>query len=57
MWKADMLDKMEEIDSLQTREKQSNSLRSELYARVEQLQSEVESTRAEAEMLVSCTSR
>jgi len=52
-----MLDKMEEIDSLQTREKQSNSLRSELYARVEQLQSEVESTRAEAEMLVSCTSR
>lgn len=56
-WKAEMLDKVAEVDSLQTREKQSNSLRSELSARVEQLQAEVESTRAEAEMLVSCTTR
>ncbi|KAK1739265.1 hypothetical protein QTG54_009808 [Skeletonema marinoi] len=56
-WKADMLDKAAEIESLQTHEKQSNSLRSELSARVEELQSEVESTRAEAEMLVSCTTR
>jgi predicted nucleic acid-binding Zn-ribbon protein len=56
-WKADMLDKVAEIESLQTREKQSNSLTSELSGRVEQLQSEIESTRAEAEMLVSCTSR
>lgn len=52
-----MLDKAAEIESLQTHEKQSNSLRSELSARVEELQSEVESTRAEAEMLVSCTTR
>ncbi len=52
-----MLDKAAEIESLQTRDKQSSSLRSELTARAEQLQSEVESTRAEAEMLASCTSR
>ncbi len=52
-----MLDKVAAIESLQTRNKQSISLRSELTARVEQLQSEVESTRAEAEMLASCTSR
>ena len=52
-----MVDKVAEIESLQTREKQSSSLRSELSARVEQLESEGEATRAEAEMLVSYTSR
>lgn len=56
-WKADTLDKVAAIESLQTRDKQSSSLRSELTARVEELQLEVESTRAEAEMLASSTSR
>lgn len=56
-WKADTLEKVVEIESLQIREKQSNSLRCELSATVKQLQSEVESTRADAEMLVSLTSR
>ncbi len=56
-WKVDMLDKTAEVESLQTRERQSASLKSELKARVEQLQSEIGELRGEAEILVSSTSR